>query len=394
MTSTGRKIDVVWLGWKPTPYNDYLFHSLSLADGVDLHVFYRRKSNSSHPWKSYLGDGYRNSVYQDLKLPWCMDLHLLKRLRKPGTVTVFTGWPGLTSKVALLLTAAARRPFFFWTDTPKLLHRTNASEKPVECFESGLPYSLCHRAMRNYLYQIVFKHAVSVMATGAPGVKALLRLGCPRSKLVSFPFFVPVPPYKPRQPFPNSSGHRPVVFLGAGQLVARKGYSLAVRALACLRPNSKCGFKLWLAGEGPERPRLEALIQELNLHGCVEILGWKEPTELESLRSQADVFVHPATCDPFPVAVLEAMASGLPVIGSDAAGSVVDRVQEGISGFVHKSGDLDGLRICFANALADPERLQNMGFEARRTAEAWPVERGVEHLRSAFHKHFAHTSAH
>ncbi len=98
---------------------------------------------------------------------------------------------------------------------------------------------------------------------------------------------------------------------------------------------------------------------------------------------QSDVFIHfVPSLDPFPVAVLEAMAAGLPVIGSDMAGSVVERVKNGENGFVISSTDVEGLAESIIKFIINPSLVENMGYAARQTAEEWPVERAEQVIKS------------
>jgi glycosyltransferase involved in cell wall biosynthesis len=86
--------------------------------------------------------------------------------------------------------------------------------------------------------------------------------------------------------------------------------------------------------------------------------------------------------DRFGAAVLEAMAAGLVVLGSEATAAVRDRIRHGENGFVHRTGDVDELARQIGALLTHPELIRRIGQEARRTAEEWPVERGVQIIKS------------
>ena len=77
-------------------------------------------------------------------------------------------------------------------------------------------------------------------------------------------------------------------------------------------------------------------------------------------------------------AVLEGMAAGLAILGSDVSGSVKDRVSHGFNGFVHPAGNAEVLAEHIEFALTNPAKIAEMGRRARLTAEEWPVDRGVE----------------
>ncbi|WP_052847466.1 glycosyltransferase [Streptomyces avicenniae] len=99
-----------------------------------------------------------------------------------------------------------------------------------------------------------------------------------------------------------------VVVAGVGRLVPGKGFATLLRAVATLPPD----VWLVLAGDGPERERLRALAEGLGAAGRVITAG--ECPDVPGLLSAADVFVSPSTEETFGLAVLEALAAGLPVL--------------------------------------------------------------------------------
>ncbi|MEV1009335.1 glycosyltransferase [Streptomyces sp. NPDC049881] len=99
-----------------------------------------------------------------------------------------------------------------------------------------------------------------------------------------------------------------VVVAGVGRLVPGKGFATLVRALAALPPDAW----LVLAGDGPEREALLALARRLGVADRMVVTG--EWPDVPGLLSAADVFVSPSTEETFGLAVLEALAAGLPVL--------------------------------------------------------------------------------
>jgi glycosyltransferase involved in cell wall biosynthesis len=108
----------------------------------------------------------------------------------------------------------------------------------------------------------------------------------------------------------------PKTALFAGRLVAWKGCSLAIRALAQLP-----GWRLIVCGRGPDEARLKRLAQSLHVDDRVEFLGWVERSDVHrTMRERAHVFVFPSLHDDAPWVVGEAVAHGLPVICLDRGG--------------------------------------------------------------------------
>lgn len=112
---------------------------------------------------------------------------------------------------------------------------------------------------------------------------------------------------------------RKLTFVSTGSLVPRKGFDLLIEAL------SQCGlpqdsWQLNLIGDGESRDQLQKQIQHCGLQGSVHLLGHHTKTEIAHYLQQADVFILPSRNENFSVAVLEALACGLPVIASICGG--------------------------------------------------------------------------
>jgi alpha-1,6-mannosyltransferase len=111
-----------------------------------------------------------------------------------------------------------------------------------------------------------------------------------------------------------------VLLLYAGRLVPEKNLALLFDALVCLAKTSRRDYRLVVAGEGIERSRWEASCTSL-VPGRVSFLGHVgDADQLADLIANVDAFVHPNHREPFGIAPLEAMASGLPVVVPDCGG--------------------------------------------------------------------------
>jgi glycosyltransferase involved in cell wall biosynthesis len=223
------------------------------------------------------------------------------------------------------------------------------------------------------------------MGTGQPGVMALKEMGVPQTKLVIFPFYLDLRAFtREIVPFPTDVG-RAVRFISSGRIEnSLKGHDVALRALEMASRGSERSFEYYIAGAGPDAMELRKLCSRLGIEEYVRFLGWIEPDELRRLYLAADVLIHASPVhDPFPNAVLEGMAAGLPVLGSDVSGSVKDRVEHGINGFIHRAGDAHVLAEQIRFFLKNPDKIAEMGRKARQTAEQWPIDRGVQIIKDA-----------
>jgi glycosyltransferase involved in cell wall biosynthesis len=159
----------------------------------------------------------------------------------------------------------------------------------------------------------------------------------------------------------RSDGPTPTI-LSVGRLAAPKDFTTLLQALARLEPGS---FRAWIVGNGPERAALESDVRELGLVDAVDMLG--ERDDVARLMTRSDVFVLSSRSEGFPLSILEAMAAGLPVVGS-AVGGVPELI--GNSGFLVAAGDVDALAAALRQLVEDAELRSRHGELARREAEA------------------------
>ena len=167
---------------------------------------------------------------------------------------------------------------------------------------------------------------------------------------------------------PKAWGENPELALGDGPVLAcvarlepQKGVDVAVRALhrATGGPDRPT---LVVLGEGPERPRLEALARELDVR---LVLPGRLPDVAAVLR-QADLLVHPARWEGFGLAVLEAMLCSLPVVATNVS-SLPELVVDGETGFLVPPDDVEALAAAIARALDDRANLGHRGYERARS---------------------------
>jgi glycosyltransferase involved in cell wall biosynthesis len=167
-------------------------------------------------------------------------------------------------------------------------------------------------------------------------------------------------PDVPIDPLPRRA-EGPVI--GAvGRLSPEKGFDVAIRALSDVP-----GATFVLVGDGSERERLEALARETGVAERVEFAGWSE--EARRYLPGFDVFVLPSRQEGFPLAVVEAMLAGVPVVAADV-GSVSEAVVEAETGFLVARDDPAALADRLRHLISDPQLAQKLGRSGRERAQA------------------------
>jgi glycosyltransferase involved in cell wall biosynthesis len=147
-----------------------------------------------------------------------------------------------------------------------------------------------------------------------------------------------------------------------GRLAPEKGLSFLVEALAVLRRARNLPAALLLAGDGPERPILERQAERLGLAGQVRFLGFQR--QLETFYPALDVLAMPSLEEASPMALLEAMACGCPVVAS-AVGGVPEILDQGRCGLLVEPASPVALAGALARLAADPALRRHLATEAR-----------------------------
>jgi len=202
-------------------------------------------------------------------------------------------------------------------------------------------------------------------------------LGVPPGRVVTAPNGVDLGRFRPVDPGPwrrLAPAGRPVV-LSAGRLVRRKGIDTLLRACAAL-PRSLPPPALVVAGDGPDRPRLEALARGLGVPA--RFLGRVPDRDLPALYSAADLFVLAAREEPngdvegFGLVLLEAAACGTPSVAC-RSGGVPDAVDDGVSGLLVPPDDPPALAAALTRLLSDEalRRRLSCGARARAARSGW-----------------------
>jgi glycosyltransferase involved in cell wall biosynthesis len=155
--------------------------------------------------------------------------------------------------------------------------------------------------------------------------------------------------------------------LFVGRLTAAKGVPLLLQAVAELRPRWPT-LSLDIAGDGPDRMLVESLVSELRLEDCVRTHGFQSSEEVRRLLAETDVFVLASFAEGVPVVLMEAMATGVPVVTTQIAG-IPELVRNGTSGLVVPPGNVTELARAIEKLLGDPALREEIGQAGRRIVE-------------------------
>jgi glycosyltransferase involved in cell wall biosynthesis len=128
----------------------------------------------------------------------------------------------------------------------------------------------------------------------------------------------------------------------AGRLLSNKNIDVLIRSVKSVKEEIS-GIRCLIIGEGPEKRKLEELVQKLNLGGNIIFLGFlKNHDDVYALMKSSKVFILPSTREGFGIVVIEANACGVPVITIDHKDNAAkDLIEEGINGFICQLDDVE-----------------------------------------------------
>jgi colanic acid/amylovoran biosynthesis glycosyltransferase len=339
--------------------------------------------------------------------------------RLPAVVKPLYGWPPLSNGHEIVsqfpslrehVRRAVLRRMGFWTfegaitdELVRFFKRNNIKAVLAEygptgvrvmesCRRAGVPLvvhfhgfdAYCHATLREEgkHYSALFKQASAIIAVSRDMEQQLLCLGAPREKLYYNPCGVDVSLFGGA--VPESA---PPLFVAVGRFVDKKAPHLTLLAFKIVA-EAYPDARLLMIGDGPLLEACKHLAKAWGIEHAVEFRGARPHAEVAVAMQGARVFVQHSLRTSYgdsegtPVAVLEAGATGLPVI-STRHGGIVDVVIEGQTGLLVDEGDVSGMASQMMRLASDPQLAGRLGQAAReRIQSEFGMEKSIAGLWS------------
>lgn len=339
----------------PSPHQKVLLDSLFAVPRVDLVLAYAYPSNRARDWGAPLADG-RTTL-----LPFRPDLACIRRLRDWVATARRDVWilgsvfTAIRTQVMASILRQHGRPWAFLGEPPR-------------------PRTGCRAVLRDTLMWRVLRHCDGVIATGKESARRYHKLLGDDRPVTSVPYYIPLDDWLsiPLRQTPHAD--RPIRFLTAGQLVPRKGLDILLDACRSLPAE---GWILDIYGQGPERDRLQAII---DMHHLPVTLRGALPFQrrMEGFRNY-DCFVFPTRWDGWGMVVVEALAAGLPVIASDQAMSAHDFLIDGTNGWIVPC-DSAALATALRRVIDKPDKIGMWSRAARESVRSFDPRDGAREI--------------
>ena len=171
---------------------------------------------------------------------------------------------------------------------------------------------------------------------------------------------IDVTAFERAQPLPLLKAEGGTVVGIVARLDLQKGFEYLLRAARELCKTT-ADLKIVIVGEGPDRNKIEEMIEQYGLQSSVILAG--QQSNMPAVYAAMDVFVLPSLNEGLPMTVLEAMAASKPVIATKV-GAIGGVIKDGENGLLVNAKDSEGLRNAIASLLGDPERRRRLGDQA------------------------------
>lgn len=200
------------------------------------------------------------------------------------------------------------------------------------------------------------------------------------------PIIIAPPGYDGQFAVNNNNDSECIRLLTVASLNRRKGQHLVIEALKNLK--DKMEFSYTIIGNGPEKTRLNHMIQEYGLEDRITVKCGLSDEEVRKHYSQSDIFIMTTFKDNydiegFGIVYLEAGAFQLPIIASPVGG-VVDIVEDGVNGIMVKEQCIDDIENAIKTLAGDSSLRNKMGKAAALTARKFTYERAVNNIMKSF----------
>jgi glycosyltransferase involved in cell wall biosynthesis len=316
-------------------------------------VFCSHTGSRGMAWRSDDKIRFRHEIIEGLTIPhpsrdgtdYYMSPRVLAAIWRARPQVVISGGFSIPTLYAAAYSRVMRIPLLIQSDG------TSHSEARLR-----LEQRMTRRALRRLAWGAV--------ASSAPAVRRFVEIGFPPGRVFRAPYTTRLEPLWRVAEGRAVRQDGPLRLLSVGRLIPRKGCEWLLRAVGQAQRGGT-DVHLTMVGTGPEETRLRALADELEI--AVSWRGFIDQPDLPFAYRDADAFVFPTLDDPFGMVLLEAAASGLPLIASPYAGATEELVRDGIEGFVVDPRDTAAMADSIARLGAFPELRAKLGHAAQAT---------------------------
>jgi glycosyltransferase involved in cell wall biosynthesis len=354
----------------PSPYRTSFYDRLH-EFGLKFEVFYMRSSEADRNWPVDPAT-LRHPFYIDksfYKMIGLYHLHInpkiiLRMIRRTDAEFIIGGaWNDVDVLILVLLKrlGVIDNVFHFWTEANYL---TIGSQRDNH--------------VKRWLRKFVYNSSQGCQISSGKMTRLTFeKWGMPGKRFIDLPNTIVETQFAiGREEIEARVGNRlPVFFLPARLIESVKGI---LNFLSAVGDENLRRCVILVAGEGPDRAKIESYVETHSLRNSVELLGHRDTEGVVELYRKANVFLLPSFSDPCPLTVVEALCMHLPMLISNRCGNHYEAVEEGVNGYLFDPSDADSIRLAFESMLSRKAEWREMGeMSGRRYLDFFEEDRVI-----------------
>lgn len=359
----------------PSPYMVERFNALADRDRFEFEAWFNDRIQADRSWEV-------NEASWRFRYRYLPSTHLLSRTQH---------WPvPILGKRPDVLVSLYAEPAFLAGWAVAKLRGTKTVFRVLKTYDHWVSRHPIKDAIKRFL----FTRVDAIETPGEEGKQFAMRYGAPAERIhfathtVNISHFEAVAtaarPCRATQR--RQLGLEGTTFIYVGRLWWGKGINCLLEAFEVVQHISDAPVSLLLVGDGQEEDKLKKTCFERGIRNVI-FAGFQQKPDLPRYYALADVFVFPTLGDPYGLVVDEAMACGLPVISTSAAGEIYDRIEHGVNGYIVPPKDSAALAERMLHLAQNPDIAPQMGQVSSakiqdHTPEKWAAdfEQIVDHL--------------
>jgi len=263
---------------------------------------------------------------------------------------------------------------FGFRNKPKVIITEHSEEMFLRSKNSGIRYEfskIFYRTLMMFLYPRA-EYIIAVSGTIARHVKRMPFVSKKMVRTIHNPIVIDdIRKLSLRDDLESNIKYATPCVATISRLSSEKGVHFLIQGFKILL--EKMDAHLVIIGGGVERPLLERMSKSLGIEEKVTFTGWMD-NPFKHLK-KTDIFVLPSLWEGFPMAVLEAMACGVPVVAADSSGGIREVIEDGVNGILIEPGSPVAIADSVYALLSNKEKMERMTREAYKGIEEFDVER-------------------
>lgn len=242
-------------------------------------------------------------------------------------------------------------------------------------------------AFKDAVKRYMFRRVDATMGSGEESREFAIRCGARPDRAMRLPHVIDLEHYQRALAIPeqekaalrNKIGLQGVTFVYVGRLWWGKGLGYLLDAFKAAQNKDNVEMSLLILGDGPE----ESLLKEKCLNDGIENVffeGFIQKEAMPAYYAVADAMVFPTLGDPYGLVLDEAMAAGMPLISTNAAGDVIDRIDDGINGYIVPAKNAEALAQRMHEVALNAELRMEMGAKSAAKIEGKNPKKWAENF--------------